>query len=262
MAILTPGQPSIPARNAKSAALRLSETCVFGGADGDGGAAGCCDAGGEAGGGADGGADGGAAQETRDRAKVARVARVGGRKSGCRIGRGREWEGSIGAILYESVPSPADRPGRAIFAKIPAENQALMRKLNYSLAVLLLFVSEKVTAQEYSGMAPQWRASLESDIKNGASPAHICETATGYANSSSYAPFKDWAYGVARDYCSTGNSGKIQPSPSSQTSKVSSGCRFPTDADIKKAAKGIRVDLSRGCCIFIANPNRQDKYRW
>jgi hypothetical protein len=90
MAMLTLGQPSIPSRNAKSAALRLSETCVFGGADGGEGAAGCCDAGGEV---------GGAAQEAS-----ARAASVGSRKPAGRIGRGREWGSFIGAILYEPAP--------------------------------------------------------------------------------------------------------------------------------------------------------------
>jgi hypothetical protein len=40
------------------------------------------------------------------------------------------------------------------------------------------------------------------------------------------------------------------------------GCRVPSNDDIKKAARGIRVDLSKGNCVFIANPNKQDGYRF
>jgi hypothetical protein len=52
-------------------------------------------------GGGDGG-EGGAAQETS-----ARAARAGSRKPAGRIGRGREYEVFIGAILYEPAP-PAE----------------------------------------------------------------------------------------------------------------------------------------------------------
>ena len=47
-----------------------------------------------------------------------------------------------------------------------------------------------------------------------------------------------------------------------QTSQRLTGCRVPSEDEIKRAAKGMRVDLSGGDCVFIANPKSQDRYRW
>jgi hypothetical protein len=46
------------------------------------------------------------------------------------------------------------------------------------------------------------------------------------------------------------------------TSQELTGCRSPSDDEIKKAARGGRVEISGGDCIFIINPKSQDRYRW
>ena len=50
----------------------------------------------------------------------------------------------------------------------------------------------------------KWAASILSDIKNGASAEDICRNASSSATASDEISFKDWAYSVARKYCTSG----------------------------------------------------------
>jgi len=52
------------------------------------------------------------------------------------------------------------------------------------------------------------------------------------------------------------------PNSGTQTSQGLTGCRVPSNDEIKRAAKGMRVEISGGDCIFIINPKSQDRYRW
>ena len=143
-----------------------------------------------------------------------------------------------------------------------------MRSHSYLIAVAMIFSAPAAYSQSYSQYdnETRWRASIEADIRNGAPTRYICINARSSAVASSDPSFKDWAYGVARKYCPQGEMGAFQappPQPSQKgPSPVVSRCRLPTDQDIKRAAKGIRVDLSKGNCVFIANPNKQDGYRF
>jgi hypothetical protein len=143
-----------------------------------------------------------------------------------------------------------------------------MRSHSYLIAAAMIFGAPAAYSQARSEYAnePRWRASIEADIRNGAPANYICINAKSSAVASEDASFKDWAYGVARKHCPPGEIGAFQappPQPSQKgPSPVVSRCRFPTDHDIKRAAKGIRVDLSAENCVFIANPNKQDGYKY
>ena len=143
-----------------------------------------------------------------------------------------------------------------------------MQSNGYLIAAAMLFGAPAAYSQSYSEYAnePRWRASIEADIRNGAPANYICSNALSSAGVSSDPSFKDWAYGIARKSCPPGRVGAFQappPQPSQKgPSPVVSRCRLPTDQEIKRAAKGIRVDLSAGNCVFIANPNKQDGYRY
>jgi len=143
-----------------------------------------------------------------------------------------------------------------------------MRNNSYLIAAAMIFSAPAAYSQAYSEYAnePRWKASIEADIRNGAPARDICINALSPASVSTDPSFKDWAYGIARKYCPPGRVGAFQappPQPSQKgPSPVVSSCRFPTDQDTKRAAKGIRVNLSQGNCVFIANPNKQDGYRY
>lgn len=49
-----------------------------------------------------------------------------------------------------------------------------------------------------------WAKSIEANIDNGAPASVICINASSSAESSSELPFKNWAYSIARQYCSSG----------------------------------------------------------
>ena len=144
-----------------------------------------------------------------------------------------------------------------------------MRNNGYLIAAAMFFTAPAAYSQTYSqydNVETKWKASIEADIRNGAPADYICRNAKSSAGASDDALFKDWAYGVARKYCPPGEIGAFQAPPPQPSQKdpppVVSRCRLPTDQEIKRAAKGIRVDLSKGNCVFIANPNKQDGYRF
>lgn len=49
-----------------------------------------------------------------------------------------------------------------------------------------------------------WAQSIEADINNGAPAKAICINASSSAETSTEVPFKNWAYSIARQYCSSG----------------------------------------------------------
>jgi hypothetical protein len=129
-----------------------------------------------------------------------------------------------------------------------------MQNLYPLIAISALFIAPIAYAQGVN--ETRWRASIESDIRNGAPARDICTNALSSATTSEDPSFKDWAYGVSKTYCPPDKMGTPQnPQPQQKTAI---NCVFPTDNDIRKMAKGIRVNLSRGECIFIANPGRKD----
>jgi hypothetical protein len=146
-----------------------------------------------------------------------------------------------------------------------------MRNKGYIIAAAMFFTAPAAYSQAYSGydnesFESKREASIKADIRNGAPAEDICRNSLIPASISDDASFKDWAYGIARKYCPPGRIGAFQappPQPSQKgPSPIVSRCRLPTDQEIKRAAKGIRVDLSKGNCVFIANPNKQDGYRF
>lgn len=62
--------------------------------------------------------------------------------------------------------------------------------------------------------------------------------------------FKDWAYAIARQYCPEGKMDKprVVKAPPRQ------GCRYASEAEIARARRGLRVNLSTQSCFFVLNP--------
>ena len=75
-----------------------------------------------------------------------------------------------------------------------------------SRVIALFLVNSFVPAMsQYRGENERrWAASIQSDIRNGASAEDICNNASSSATTSDEINFKDWAYSIARKYCSTG----------------------------------------------------------
>lgn len=100
-----------------------------------------------------------------------------------------------------------------------------MEKIIHWTAFFLLVSTSTVHAQQRESNEVKWRGSIESDIRNGASPSDICSNAQISLKFSDNVSFKDWAYGIIRKYCPEKLGRQqvtpvIRVSPQAQTSTI------------------------------------------
>ena len=96
-----------------------------------------------------------------------------------------------------------------------------------------------------------WYRSIQADIKNGASARTICINASSPAEVSDEVAFKNWAYGIARKYCSKG----YEKSASAPDLAVVSDKCSVTPSDLYSLEKNRLLEI-RGpsCYLFIKQP--------
>ena len=93
-----------------------------------------------------------------------------------------------------------------------------------------------------------WYRSIQADIKNGAPARTICINASAPAETSDEVAFKNWAYSIARKYCSEGYE-KNHSSPAEAV--LSDNCSVsPSDLHSLEQNKFIKI-TAPGCHLFI-----------
>jgi hypothetical protein len=124
-------------------------------------------------------------------------------------------------------------------------------------ASCLLFCSEGQARERDETNEVRWRASIEADIRNDAPKEQVCSNAMSSARVSDDARFKDWAYGIARQYCSADKFNKhtrIPPTGSAPSqSSQRSDCPILSAIDARKIVNGQRIKLMGGGCVMIFN---------
>ena len=125
-----------------------------------------------------------------------------------------------------------------------------MRRLSsISIASAVMIAATSVTppsaeAQWQGSNEREWAASIQSDIRNGASAETICRNASSPAAVSDEVLFKDWAYSIAREYCKEGFE---TVEFSSSTPTTGSLCRLDS-SEIYKISIGEKVHkYDKGC---------------
>jgi hypothetical protein len=182
-------------------------------------------------------------------------------------------------------PPPPPPPSSASKAKALASalfKEAKKKKpfIKTPLAYVMAVVAGAIVAP--TGLIIFWIIPLPASAHSGGTDASGCHnSATGYHchgggsyqpsspssyGGSSYTPSYQPSspgrnYGVRRNFGIKGRSNGGNGS-GTYTSQELTGCRWPSEDEIKKAARGGRVEISGGDCIFIINPKSQDRYRW
>ena len=116
------------------------------------------------------------------------------------------------SIIHKRISAIA-QPRVAPVAEDTKRLRGAMKHLkDNSFTIPVLTVIAMVFANSFTPVMSQyrgenerrWAASIQSDIRNGASAEDICNNASSSATTSNEINFKDWAYSIARKYCSTG----------------------------------------------------------
>jgi hypothetical protein len=115
------------------------------------------------------------------------------------------------------------------------------------------------TKKDGTYVSPHMRSSPGSYGGGSYVPSYRPSSPSSYGGSSYTPSYQPSSPG--RNYGAKGRSNGGTGS-GTYTSQELTGCRSPSDDEIKKAARGGRVEISGGDCIFIINPKSQDRYRW
>lgn len=145
-------------------------------------------------------------------------------------------------------------------------------KFFFNVVCLSLASVQPSIAQGSNNNESEWRLSIEADIRNGAPADYICGNTMSSARFSDDARFKDWAYGIARQYCPPGELGKPSKPPPYPTNSAPNslnpfnragekesqqvGCRIMSGIDAERIRSGASVNLSGDGCVMIFNPRR------
>lgn len=118
------------------------------------------------------------------------------------------------------------------------------------MTALILLISPSPAAAQWVGKnEKKWGDSISSDIRNGAPADAICSNAKSSATTSDEVAFKNWAYAIARKYCSPDklgqpmNVGQEGPEPE---------CSL-TIHQMQAIARGIHVMVHKGNCSMSFN---------
>jgi hypothetical protein len=139
-----------------------------------------------------------------------------------------------------------------------------LKKVIHWLNVLLIFAPSSAYPQQSGSNEIKWRASIESDIRNGAPKEYICANSLGPAVASSDTSFKDWAYEIANKYCSPEMMGRPQSPPGMKapaqaqglhTHKSDSNCELKL-SEMNQIQRGEVVRVIGNKCSMVFNSVR------
>ena len=118
-----------------------------------------------------------------------------------------------------------------------------------ALLVATSFIQPPSAEARFKGTNEKtWYRSIQADIKNGAPARTICINASSPAEVSDEVAFKNWAYSIARKYCSEGYE-KSSSSPASAV--LSDNCSVkPSDLYSLEQDKFIKI-AGPDCCLLI-----------
>ena len=128
----------------------------------------------------------------------------------------------------------------------------------YGALVVPLLAGRQAAAQEEK-IEPEWRQSLQVDIKNGAPRADICNRAMARAGVSNDVDFKNWAYGIVRQYCPLGtlskggSAARLASARLAARLMLSQGCPAISLLQIDRIMRGQQVIVARGNCYMRFN---------
>ena len=97
----------------------------------------------------------------------------------------------------------------------------------------------------------RWAKSIEADINNGAPADAICSNASNSAQVSDEVAFKNWAYSIARKYCSDG----FEKSSSSPASVDPPGNCSVNPSDLYSLEQNKFIKISGPDCYLFIKQN-------
>ena len=115
------------------------------------------------------------------------------------------------------------------------------------LALAILSTHHSPADAQWQGTNERtWAQSINSDIMNGGPMEHICTSSLNSATISDEVGFKNWAYGIARQYCSPDKLGKQKAVEFSKT------CDLKVD-QINRISRGQKVIVYAETCSMSFN---------
>lgn len=99
----------------------------------------------------------------------------------------------------------------------------------------------------------KWAKSIEADINNGAPADAICINASNSAQVSDEAAFKNWAYSIAREYCSSGYKKRFTSSSRRKPVKLSGDCAISPNDLYRLERSKLIIKNGSYCFLFISS---------
>ena len=157
----------------------------------------------------------------------------------------------ISAIAQPSVATVAEDDKRCQRAMNHLKGNPFQIAVPTLIAMILANSFTPVMSQYRGENEKKWAASIQSDIRNGASAEDICNSASSSATTSDEISFKDWAYSVARKYCTSDFQNKEGESDSdfSIATPEASQCRL-SSSQVFDISQGKRTVVVGNNCVM------------
>ena len=157
----------------------------------------------------------------------------------------------ISAIAQPALAIVAEDDKRCQRAMNHLKGNPFQIAVSTVIAMILANSFTPVMSQYRGENEKKWAASIQSDIKNGASAENICNNASSSATTSDEISFKDWAYSVARKYCTSGfqeKEGESDPDLSIAIPEASQ-CRL-SSSQVFDISQGKRTVVVGNNCVM------------